>query len=156
MLKIKRNQLVWACLSALAFCYPLFAWATTTIDPALVLPAPFKIEWTGVWMFAIGGGICSAFVKMEQIDKRYYYPALAKFLIGTFSGVAISLLVETFINTRIGFLTFGALFASLFSAPAVAGAMAWLSKQERIDKALDGYVKQKTGIDVSLNDEETK
>ena len=156
MQKIKRKRLVWTCLTTLALLYPISVWAASIVKPTIVLPAPFLIEWIGVWFFAIGGGICAAFVKMEQIDKRFYYPALAKFLIGVFSGVAISLFIETFINTRMGFLTFGALFASLFSAPTAAGVMAWLSKQDRIDKALDGYVKQKTGIDVSLDDKEIK
>ena len=153
MLKIKLIQLMCACLAALVVLYPAIAWAAENA-PVLVLPAPFSIDWSGVWIFATGGGVCAAFVKMEQIDKRFYYPAFAKFLIGLFSGVAISLFVETFINTSIGFLTFFALFASLFSAPVAAGAMAWLSKQKRIDKALDAAYKKKTGVDVSLYDEE--
>lgn len=154
MLRIKIKRLWWACVAAIAL-YPISARAQDSL-PLLVLPAPFLIDWSGIWLFALGGGVCSAFVKMKEIDKRFHYPAFAKFLIGTFSGVGISLFIETFINTSIGFLTFFALFASLFSAPIAAGGMAWLSDQRRIDKALDGHYKQKTGIDVSLDDEEVK
>lgn len=152
MLKIKFWQRWWAC-AAIVVLYPISAWAVEN-TPILMLPAPFLLEWSGVWAFAIGGGAGSAFLKMREIDDRYHYSALAKFVIGVFSGVAISLLVKTLLNTSIELLTFFALFASLFSAPIVAGTMAWLSKQRRIDKALDGYYKQKTGIDVSLDKED--
>ncbi|MGO3338199.1 hypothetical protein [Psychrobacter sp.] len=156
MPKISIKHSIWFGCIVFVMCYPIVAYAADKIAPNIVLPAPFLIDWSGVWLFSVGGGIGSAFVKMEQIDKRFYYPALAKFLIGVFSGVAISLLLDTLVNTRIGFLTFFALLASLFSAPAIAGGMVWISKQERVDKALDAYYKQKTGVDVSLDKEDEK
>ncbi len=157
MPRVKVKRLWWVALAALALLYPISAWAADAIDtPILVLPAPFTMDWAGIWVFGAGGGVGSAFLKMKEIDDRYHYPALAKFIIGVLSGVAISLLMKTLLSSSVEFLTFFALGASLFSAPIVAGTMGWLSSQRRINKALDGHYKKKTGIDVSLDDEESK
>lgn len=155
MLNIKFWQLWWACIAALAASYPISAWATDRIIDAGVLPAPFLLSWTGVWVFATAGGLCAAFVKIPEIDKSFNYPPLAKFLIGLFSGVALSLAVNNFSEAQSGALPLFALLAGLFSAPLVAGTMVWIGNQKRINKTLNQAVRSRTGIDTSLNDDFT-
>ena len=151
MLKIKLRRLMWACLAALALAYPVSVLASDALIKARILPAPFLLSWVGVWVFAIAGGICAAFVKIPEIDVRFHYPSLAKFLIGAFSGVALSLFIDTFTETQSQALPLFALIAGLFSAPLVAGTMVWISNQRRIDKALNQVAKQRTGVDMSLD-----
>ena len=153
MLKVKFWQLWWACIAALAASYPISAWAADHIIEAGVLPAPFLLSWTGVWVFATAGGLCAAFVKIPEIDKSFYYPSLAKALIGVFMGVALSLALNTFSEARSGALPLFALLAGLFSAPLVAGTMVWISNQKRINKTLNQAVRSRTGIDTSLDDD---
>ena len=155
MLKIKFWQLWWACIAALAASYPISAWAADRIIDAGVLPAPFLLSWTGVWVFSTAGGLCSAFVKIPEIDVRFYYPSLAKAFIGIFMGVALSLAVNNFNEAQSGALPLFALLAGLFSAPLVAGTMVWISNQKRINKTLNQAVRSRTGIDTSINDDFT-
>ena len=155
MLKIKFWQLWWACIAALAASYPISTWAADRIIDAGVLPAPFLLSWTGVWVFSVAGGLCAAFVKIPEIDKSFNYPPLAKFLIGLFSGVALSLAVNNFNEAQSGALPLFALLAGLFSAPLVAGTMVWISNQKRINKTLNQAVRSRTGIDTSINDDFT-
>lgn len=153
MLKIKFWQLWWACIAALAASYPISAWAADQLIEARVLPAPFLLSWTGVWVFSTAGGLCSAFVKIPEIDKSFYYPSLAKALIGVFMGVALSLAVNTFNEAQSGALPLFALLAGLFSAPLVAGTMVWISNQKRINKTLNQAVRNRTGLDTSVDDD---
>jgi len=153
MLKIKFWQIWWACIAALAASYPISAWAAEQLIEARVLPAPFLLSWTGVWVFATAGGLCAAFVKIPEIDKSFNYPPFAKFLIGLFSGVALSLAVNNFSEAQSGALPLFALLAGLFSAPLVAGTMVWISNQKRISKTLNQGVRRTTGIDTSLDDD---
>lgn len=155
MLKIKLWQLWWACVAALAASYPISAWATEQLIQSRVLPAPFLLSWTGVWVFSTAGGLCAAFVKIPEIDMRFYYPSLAKALIGIFSGVALSLAVNSFSEGQSEALPLFALLAGLFSAPLVAGTMVWMSNQKRINKTLDQAVRSRTGIDTSVDDDFT-
>ncbi|KAF0569201.1 hypothetical protein FQV37_196 [Psychrobacter nivimaris] len=151
MLKIKFWQLWWACIAALAASYPISAWAADQLIEARVLPAPFLLSWTGVWVFSTAGGLCAAFVKIPEIDKSFYYPSLAKALIGVFMGVALSLAVNTFNESQSGALPLFALLAGLFSAPLVAGTMVWISNQKRINKTLNQAVRNRTGLDTSVD-----
>tara|TARA_R110002073_G_scaffold336570_1_gene535632 strand:- start:2621 stop:3034 length:414 start_codon:yes stop_codon:yes gene_type:complete len=116
-----------------------------------VLPAPFLLSWTGVWVFSTAGGLCAAFVKIPEIDKSFNYPPFAKFLIGLFSGVALSLAVNSFSEAQSGALPLFALLAGLFSAPLVAGTMVWISNQKRINKTLNQAVRTRTGLDTSVD-----
>ncbi len=149
MLKIKLKRLWWACLVALAASYPVSVVAAQSLANTQALTAPFLLSWTGVWVFAIGGGICAGFVRIADVDVHFYAPMVAKAIIGTFSGVALCLLIDAFTNTQNGALAFFAYFASLFSAPLAGGVTVWLSKQKRIDNALNQIAKRKTGIDLS-------
>ncbi|NYR09624.1 hypothetical protein [Psychrobacter sp. BI730] len=153
MLKIKFWQLWWACVAALAASYPISAWAADQLIGAKVLPAPFLLSWTGVWVFSTAGGLCAAFVKIPEIDKSFNYPPFAKFLIGLSSGVALSVAVNTFNEAQSGALPLFALLAGLFSAPLVAGTMVWISNQKRINKTLNQAVRKRTGLDTSLDDD---
>lgn len=153
MLKIKIGRLWWACIAALAASYPFSVWASSQIIESRVLPAPFLLSWTGVWVFAIAGGLCAAFVKIPEIDIRFYYPSLAKALIGIFSGVALSLFIDVFTDTQSGALPIFALLAGLFSAPLVAGTQVWISNQKRINKTLNQMAHKRTGLDTSLDDD---
>ena len=155
MLKIKFWQLWWACVAALAASYPISAWATEQLIESRVLPAPFLLSWTGVWVFSTAGGLCAAFVKIPEIDRRFNYPPLAKFLIGLFTGVALSLAVNTFSEGQSEALPLFALLAGLFSAPLVAGTIVWMSNQKRINKTLNQAVRNRTGLDTSLDDDFT-
>lgn len=155
MLKIKLKRLWWAFLVALAASYPFSVWAAEQLIESRVLPAPFLLSWTGVWVFATAGGLCAAFVKIPEIDKSFNYPPLAKFLIGLFSGVALSLAVNNFSEAQSGALPLFALLAGLFSAPLVAGTMVWISNQKRINKTLNQAVRSRTGIDTSVDDDFT-
>ncbi len=149
MIKIKLSWLWWACLASLAASYPLSVYAAQNFVNDQALTAPFLLSWTGVWVFAAGGGICAAFVRIADVDVHFYAPMLAKSIIGTFSGVALCLLIDAFTDTQNGALAFFAYFASLFSAPLAGGVTVWLSKQKRIDNALNQITKQRTGIDLS-------
>jgi len=153
MLKIKIRRLWWACIAALAASYPISSWAADQLIEARVLPAPFLLSWAGVWVFATAGGLCAAFVKIPEIDKSFYYPSLAKALIGVFMGVALSLAVNTFNEAQSGALPLFALLAGLFSAPLVAGTMVWISNQKRINKTLNQAVRSRTGLDTSVDDD---
>ena len=153
MLKIKFWQRWWACVAALAASYPISAWAADQLIEARVLPAPFLLSWAGVWVFSTAGGLCAAFVKIPEIDKSFYYPSLAKALIGVFMGVALSLAVNTFNEAQSGALPLFALLAGLFSAPLVAGTMVWISNQKRINKTLNQAVRNRTGLDTSVDDD---
>lgn len=153
MPKIKFWQLWWACVAALAASYPISAWAADQLIEARVLPAPFLLSWAGVWVFSTAGGLCAAFVKIPEIDKSFYYPSLAKALIGVFMGVALSLAVNTFNEAQSGALPLFALLAGLFSAPLVAGTMVWISNQKRINKTLNQAVRNRTGLDTSVDDD---
>ena len=153
MLRIKFWQLWWACIAALAASYPISAWATQQLIESRVLPAPFLLSWTGVWVFSTAGGLCAAFVKIPEIDMRFYYPSLAKALIGIFSGVALSLAVNSFSEAQSEALPLFALLAGLFSAPLVAGTMVWISNQKRINKTLNQAVRKRTGLDTSVDDD---
>ena len=155
MLKIKFWQLWLACIAALAASYPVSAWAADQLIQSRVLPAPFLLSWTGVWVFATAGGLCAALVKIPEIDKSFNYPPFAKFLIGLFSGVALSLAVNNFNEAQSGALPLFALLAGLFSAPLVAGTMVWISNQKRINKTLNQAVRSRTGIDTSVDDDFT-
>ena len=92
MSKIKTYRLWWACLITIAASYPIIAWAARKMAEPRTLPAPFLLSWLDVWIFAAAGGVCAALVKIPEIDKRFGYPPFAKFLIGLFSGVALSLI----------------------------------------------------------------
>lgn len=156
MLKIKFWQLWWACIAALAASYPISAWAADRIIEAGVLPAPFLLSWTGVWVFSAAGGLCSAFVKIPEIDVRFYYPSLAKASIGIFMGVALSLAINTFSEAQSGALPLFALLAGLFSAPLVAGTQVWIGDQKRITKTLNQVARKRTGLDTSLDGDDFK
>ena len=149
MLKIKLRRLWWACLVALVASYPFSVVAAQKLVDPHALTAPFLVSWTGVWVFAVGGGICAGFVRIADVDVNFYLPMVAKVFLGTFSGVALCLLIDAFTSTESGALAFFAYFASLFSAPLAGGTTVWLSKQRRIDNALNQITKQRTGIDLT-------
>ena len=153
MLKIKSWQLWWACIAALAASYPVIAWATEQLAEPRVLPAPFLLSWMDVWVFATAGGLCAAFVKIPEIDKSFNYPPFAKFLIGLSSGVALSVAVNSFSEAQSEVLPLFALLAGLFSAPLVAGTMVWIGNQKRINKTLNQAIRNRTGLDTSVDDD---
>ncbi len=155
MLKIKLKRLWWLSLVAMVASYPFSSWAASQAIQGRVLPAPFLLSWLGVWVFAAAGGVCAAFVRIPEIDGRFYHPSVAKSLLGLFSGVAICSLIDNFTDTQSGALAFFAFFASIFSAPLAAGIMVWLSNQKRIDKALNQAVRSRTGVDTSIDSDFT-
>lgn len=155
MLKIKFARLWGLSVVAMVASYPFSAWAANIALEGRVLPAPFLLSWLGVWVFAGAGGLCAAFVRIPEIDARFYYPSIAKSLLGLFSGVALCSLINNFNDTQSGALAFFAFFASIFSAPLAAGVMVWLSNQRRIDKALNQVTKKRIGVDVEIESDFT-
>ena len=149
MFKIK-DKGVWVILTLTALVYPLSVLASTNnTQPTTELVIPFTVSYIGIWVFSGAGGLCAGFVKIGDIDNRLHIPILAKFVIGTSSGVAIALLIDAFTSTPHSALTFFALFASLFSSPIISGLLVYLSNQKRLNSAFDQMAKMKGGIDLT-------
>ncbi len=133
MLNNKVRRLWWlALLAAIAISYPIAAVAATPFE-GREYAAPFLFSWIGVWFFSMAGGICSGFVRINDIDSKLYAAVFAKVFIGTFSGVALCMLLAGEESPEAA-LTFWAFFASLFSSPLVAGGLVYISNQRRLDQ----------------------
>lgn len=154
-LKIKLWQLWVVCTAIILICYPISVQAAVLVQKS-DLTAPFIFSWVGVWLFSGAGGFGSSFIIVEDIDSKLRHPVIAKFVIGLFWGVGISLLIDALTDTPIGALTFFSLAVSSFSTPVTAGAMVWLSNQKRINSALNQIARNKVGIELSDNDEDYK
>lgn len=129
---IKRLRFYIACLFMIGISYPVSAVAAVVVKQS-DLTAPFLFSWLGVWVFSMAGGICSGFVRIDDIDSKLYFAIFAKIFIGTFSGVALCLLIVGNEEPEAA-LTFWAFFASLFSSPLVAGGLVYISNQRRLDQ----------------------
>lgn len=132
MLKIKLSRLLAACVAALALTYPVSVYAAIQLENR-AYTAPFLFSWLGVWVFSIAGGICASFVRITDIDSKLYAAIFAKMFIGTFSGVALCLLIAANAEPPEAALTFWAFAASLFSSPLATGALVYISNQRRLD-----------------------
>lgn len=55
--------------------------------------APFLLSWLPIWVFSLAGGACAAFVKIKDLDDKFYFLHIAKVVLGVFGGVGMSLLV---------------------------------------------------------------
>ena len=132
MPKINISRLWWVCLIAIAASYPLSVQAAIAME-GRNFSAPFLFSWLGVWVFSLAGGICASFVRIEDIDNKFYAPMFAKIVLGLFSGVALCSLIASGSEPPKAALTFWAFFASLFSAPIGAGALVYLSNQDRLN-----------------------
>ncbi len=132
MLKIKLSRLLAACVAALALTYPVSVYAAIQLE-GRDYTAPFLFSWLGVWVFSLAGGICASFVRIADIDSKLYAAIFAKMFIGTFSGVALCLLIAANAEPPEAALTFWAFAASLFSAPLATGALVYISNQRRLD-----------------------
>lgn len=95
------------------------------------LHAPFLISWLAVWLFAFGGGLASAFIRIRTIDERLLMPYVSKPLIGTMAGVALALWINGDADPPSIVLASWACLASLFSTPIVTGVLVYISDQER-------------------------
>ena len=138
MLKIKVGRLWWpVLLAAIAISYPIAAMAAAPLE-GREYAAPFLFSWVGVWFFSAAGGVCAGFVRINDIDSRLYAAVLAKVFIGTFSGVALCMLLAGNDPPEAA-LTFWAFFASLFSSPLVAGCLVYISNQRRLDQIFNRF-----------------
>lgn len=153
-INIKLWKLWVICTAIILICYPVSVQAAVLVQKS-DLTAPFLFSWAGVWLFSGAGGFGASFIIVDDIDSKLRHPVIAKFIIGLFWGVAMSLLIDSLTDTPIGALTFFSLAVSSFSTPVTAGALVWFSNQKRINKALDKGFKMKTGIDLSdIDDKE--
>lgn len=136
MFEIKFKQLWWVCLIAIAASYPLSVMASDGLGLSQSSP-PFVVAWTGIWMFAIAGGLGAGFIHVTDVDSKLKYPTIAKVVIGTFWGMALCLALDALTSTPMGVLPLFALFASCFSAPICTGFMVYISDQKRLDSVFD-------------------
>lgn len=95
------------------------------------LYAPFMLSWIGVWLFAALGGLASAFILIDDIDKRLRMPFIAKPLIGTAAGVVMALFINGDAEPPPANLAFWAFIGSLCSTPLITGLLVFISDQER-------------------------
>ena len=111
------------------------------------LHAPFSMSWLGVWLFAFLGGLASALIKIDDIDKRLLLPFLSKPLIGTICGVALAIYINQNANPPPLTLLPWALIGSFISTPIVTGFLVFISDQKRQDavynKIKDKYLPSK-------------
>lgn len=133
----------WLLLLALVIMYPISAEAAQAV--ARVYGAPFLFSWSGIWLFSLAGGFGAGFVRIEDIDKQLSYPWVAKTFIGCVSGVALCMFLSQDAANPKPALTFWALIASGVSAPIAAGALVYLSNQNRMFGWFDFVVKRRTG-----------
>ncbi len=77
MLKVKMRQTWWFLFLAVA-SYPMAVYASVEFEQ-IVLTAPFLSSWLGIWVFAMSGGIASAFIRVEEIDRKLFVPFISNF-----------------------------------------------------------------------------
>lgn len=97
----------------------------------LNLPPPFTPEWLSIWTFVCLGAFCTLFIKIEDIDRRLLYPAIAKPLIGIAAGMTLCLLINGDNNPPSTSLAFWGFVATICSSPIVMGFIVFISDQER-------------------------
>lgn len=95
------------------------------------LPAPFTIDWLGVWIFAILGGVAASFIKINDIDKYLKHPTFAKIAIGTTAGVVIGVFINQEAVPPPPTLIFWAFIGAVSSSPIVTGFLVFISNQDR-------------------------
>ena len=95
------------------------------------LHAPFLISWLGVWLFAFLGGVASALIKIDDIDKRLLLPFLSKPLIGMTAGVVIAVFINQNAEPPPPTLIFWAFIGSICSTPIITGFLVFISDQKR-------------------------
>lgn len=109
------------------------------------LHAPFLISWLGVWLFALLGGIASAFIVIGDIDGRVRLPIVAKPIIGTTAGLAMSILINHGQEPPSPTLAFWAWLAAICSTPIISGFLVFISDQKRqndlYESAQDKFLK---------------
>lgn len=97
----------------------------------LGLPAPFTISWSGVWLFALMGGIAASFIKIDDIDRHLRHPLLAKMSIGVTAGVVLAVFINQDTVPPPPTLIVWAFIGSVLSSPIVAGFLVYISNQNR-------------------------
>lgn len=95
------------------------------------LSAPFLLSWLPFWVFCAFGGFASAFIMIDDIDRRLKYPFISKPLIGTMSGMAVVLYLNQNAEPPQSTLLFWGFIASLLSTPIVTGLLVFISDQKR-------------------------
>lgn len=98
------------------------------------LPAPFTIDWLGVWIIAALGGIAAASIKINDIDKYLKHPTFAKVAIGTTAGVVIAVFINQDAVPPPATLIFWAFVGAVCSTPIVSGFLVFISDQKRQNK----------------------
>ena len=115
------------------------------------LHAPFLISWLGVWLFALLGGVASAFISISDIDKRLRRPFISKPLIGMTAGVVIAVFINQNAEPPPPTLIFWAFIGSICSTPIITGFLVFISDQDRqnavYEKAKDKFIPWSKGGD---------
>lgn len=92
---------------------------------------PFTHEWLGFWVFAALGGLISAFIKIDDIDRRLTTPFVAKPLIGMATGIALAVMINGQTEPPPINLNFWAFMGSICSTPIITGFLVFISDQKR-------------------------
>lgn len=150
MLKVKLRHIWWFLFLAIA-SFPMAVYASVHFEK-VVLTAPFLSSWLGIWVFAMAGGTASAFIRVEEIDRKLFVPFISKPFIGTVFGVGLCMFMADGVDPPKGTLTFWALVVSTCSTPVVAGFLVFISDQKRQnriyrtvqEKYLPSHIKEKS------------
>lgn len=95
------------------------------------LPPPFTVEWLPTWIFVGFGGLITAFIAIGDIDKRLFFPFIAKPLIGIATGMAVALMINGQTTPPSTTLPFWGFFGSVCSTPILTGLLVFISDQKR-------------------------
>lgn len=95
------------------------------------LNAPFLISWLGVWLFALLGGVVSAFIRIGDIDNRLLYPFISKPLIGMATGLSLAVAINGNVEPPPVSLIAWAFVGSICSTPIITGFLVFISDQNR-------------------------
>lgn len=134
-LKIKKKELplfaIAIFVSTQLLMHPSFATdtvnATKPITNSLGMTAPFLMSWVPIWIFALAGGGCSLFIKLDKVDIYFRALYFAKPILGMFSSISLCLFVASGAEPPEVILIGYAFAMAFFSAPLLQGALVLLS-----------------------------
>lgn len=95
------------------------------------LPAPFNLDWLPFWVFSALGGMVASFIMINDIDEHLRHPFIAKFIIGTCTGMAVVVLMNGQTTPPPTSLAFWAFLGSVCGTPILTGLLVFVSDQKR-------------------------
>lgn len=127
----------------------------------LKLPAPFSIEWLHIWVFCALGAFATAFIMIDDIDKRLRQPFIAKPIMGLGAGMALAFHINGGQTPPTVSLASVAFMGAVLGSPILTGLCVFISDQNRQnamyktlqDKVLP-FGKDKTASDKGANNDD--